>query len=126
MSSLSYTQVVPRLLREVPELVTTMSEHVRDNDEVLPHVFFGDLTRYVHSEVAHGRSDTVRRILIVLEMAVASQDQRTRDLVGVSFLENLQSDPTVFSALSALAGPEMKSALALERARRGLSPGKSK
>jgi hypothetical protein len=99
-----------------------MSEHVRDNDEVLPHVFFGDLTRYVHSEVAHGRSDTVRRILVVLEMTVASQDQRTRDLVGASFLENLQSDPTVFSALSALAGPEMKSALAHERVRRGFDP----
>lgn len=125
MSHLSYGEVVPHLLREVPELEQTLAEHVRNNGQMLPHVFFADVTRYVHSELSKGRAATVRRILAVLESAITSDAQEARDLVGASFLENLESEPIDFAALSALAGPEMRKALAQERSRKGIEPPKS-
>ena len=33
------------LADEVPEIKTIINEHLRDNDELLPYVFFGDVTR---------------------------------------------------------------------------------
>jgi hypothetical protein len=125
MAHLSYREIVPRLRREVPELAPTLTEHIRDYDEVLPHVFFGDVTRYVCDELARGRVDAVRSILTVLEMAVTSPDREARDLVGASFLENLESKRAVFDALSALAGPEMRQALKQECNRRGINSEKS-
>ncbi len=106
---LPYADVIPRLLGQVPELSQLLDEHRHDNDEVLPHVFFGDVTRFVEAELASGRKETVRPVLSVLENAVESSDPATRDLVGASFLENL--DPTTFAALFALAGPRMRTAL---------------
>jgi hypothetical protein len=44
MTSVDY---VRNLVRLVPSLLPAMDEHLKDNDEMLPHVFFGDLTRVV-------------------------------------------------------------------------------
>ncbi|HEV2680099.1 MAG TPA: hypothetical protein VGV14_06345 [Rhodanobacter sp.] len=85
-----------------------MDAHLRDNDELLPHVFLGDVTRYVHDVLKRGDTDVVRRILVVLELAFVSPDQEARDLVAASFLENLEPNADDLRMLTALSGAAMK------------------
>jgi len=38
---------VQDLVFAIPELKPLLANHLADNDELLPHVFIGDLTRFV-------------------------------------------------------------------------------
>lgn len=56
----SERRLVERLVTRAPELRPSLDEHIADNDTVLPHVYFGDLTRWTivdyqaHSERESG------------------------------------------------------------------------
>jgi hypothetical protein len=43
---------IKELLRTVPELQPAYAEHLNDNDTLLPHVFMGDVTRFVIAEAS--------------------------------------------------------------------------
>ena len=112
---LSYNSVVNILANKVPELRPVLDEHVRDQfGELLPHVFFGDLTRYVMEQVRQDRnrqpSDSngvVARILEILEHALISGDEKLRELVVASFLENLDPLEDGYTGLKAILGPNL-------------------
>ena len=44
---LKYEQFIEYVLAKVPQLRAVHSEHLKDNDELLPHVFMGDVTRFL-------------------------------------------------------------------------------
>ena len=46
---MTYDNVVAELVTQVPELAPRLAEHQQDYDEILPHVFFGDVVRYVEA-----------------------------------------------------------------------------
>jgi hypothetical protein len=47
VSARDYDTVAQRLVQVVPEFSGVVEEHRTDNDEILPHVLYGDLTRFV-------------------------------------------------------------------------------
>ena len=113
---LSYENIVDVLIEKVPELRLVLEEHLHDQGgELLRHVFFGDLTRFVMRQVRSrvtgidsSSSNTLARILDVLEQASISPDDNLRDLVGVSFLENLDPSDDGYEELKAVLGPNLK------------------
>jgi hypothetical protein len=86
---MTYDQVVPLLLERVPELRANYDEHVADNGELLPHVFFGDVSRFVVARAAEGDDSAVGRCLAFLEEALDNGDELAQELVVVSFVENI-------------------------------------
>jgi hypothetical protein len=78
------------LVARQPELAPLLDEHLRTYGELLPHVFFGDVTRYA-SELACG-PDTGRldSLLSDLDRALTSARDETDNLIWVSFVENAQ------------------------------------
>jgi hypothetical protein len=102
-----------------PSLYGPLEEHIRDNyGEVLPHVFFGDVTRYVVSLLLAARSGAnlpprreLRDILSYLEEAYASGDEEIRGLISVSFLENLPRPGESGAKLREMVGPNLMSQL---------------
>ncbi|MEV0228694.1 hypothetical protein [Nonomuraea sp. NPDC050786] len=86
---LIYEHIADRLVSEIPEFRSVLREHVIDNHEVLPHVLFGDLTRFVLHAHQQGREQLVGRCLTFLAVAMKSADVRLRELVAVSFVENV-------------------------------------
>lgn len=87
-TDLTYGGVVPTLIEVVPELRDALDEHIRDNDEILPHVFFGCvMVPFVLNAWKHGRADALARCLAFLDAAMASPDPSLRELVAVSFVE---------------------------------------
>ena len=112
---------VDHLLSMVPELRRVYEEHLSENEELLPHVFLGDVTRFVITEFRKGRSDrgeptldtrVLDRILDLLERAMKSSDTRLRELVSVSFLENLDQAGRDYLGIKGLLGPALVKELA--------------
>ena len=101
---------VSQLLDRVPELGSLYDEHIQDNNELLPHVFFGDVTRYVVQEMRCRESQPsqpVQRILSFLEQCMVSGDEQVNELISVSFLENLLGEDDVLANLKKLMGPNL-------------------
>lgn len=122
-SAITYENVVHALVRAVPELEELLSVHRADYGEVLPHVFFGDVTRFL-VERAIGRStheDVLVRALEMLERASASTDSRVAELVHASICENLEDSSPEYSTIRALLGPRMMATMSqIERFHKGL------
>ena len=101
------------LLGQVPELQPIFNEHIEDNDELLPHVFMGDVTRFVLSLNASSSSkgmspvassQTLLKILDFLEEGMRTGDDNVRELISASFLENLDQFDENYSSLKSHFG----------------------
>jgi hypothetical protein len=84
------------LAERYPAIDELEREHVADNDELLPHVIFGDVTRYA-ADLARSGDDTAATLdslLHELDAALAvGQDDEVGNLIWVSFVENAQGVP---------------------------------
>ena len=107
MKPVRYPEVPPLVVDEIPEFRAMQEKHLRDNDEVLPHVLFGDLSRF--AVAAHKRGDTrlVERVIGLMERLLRDGDAATRELVGVSFVENIGPED-VEEGFFALYGPLLR------------------
>lgn len=102
---------VNTLLDKVPELRPVYDEHIHDNGELLPHMFFGDVTRYAVQQVRWGEmgpAKPVERILQVLDQSMGSGDEQVKELIAVSFIENLVEHDDVLESLKGLVGPNLE------------------
>jgi hypothetical protein len=99
-----------------PELHDLLDEHTKDNrGEILPHVFLGELTRYLLSVLSRSNTGAdlqvrrqLRQILDHLETAFASGDAELQELISTSFLENLPRPGEEGGQIRDLLGPRLK------------------
>lgn len=110
---------IEHLVSAVPQLKPLHDEHRADYHEVLPHVFLGDVARYVTQEFrSEGDSDLRRtsrdaavKVLRVLEEATAAGDPDVLELVSVSFLENINWESAEGRSIHSAMGPELRKEL---------------
>ena len=81
--------LISALYAAVPDFGPMIDEHVASYGELLPHVLFGDLTRFVLAGHERGDRDLERRSLSFLDRALREGDEEVRNLVQVSFVENV-------------------------------------
>jgi hypothetical protein len=106
----STIECIRKLLELVPELQPVYDEHISDNHELLPHVFMGDVTRYVVQRVCSGEEEEeqpVMRIIDHLEQCMATGDDQVKELVSVSFVENLLGNDNALAKLKDVMGPAL-------------------
>jgi hypothetical protein len=93
-------------------LAAVYAEHMADHGELLPQVLFGDLTRLVTKLCKFDPSSKdLTSILEILEKGMAAGDNKTKELISVSFLENLDPEADYFSALRGMLGPTLSNEL---------------
>jgi hypothetical protein len=98
-------KVIDELLECAPLLRPVYQEHLAEYDELLPHVLFGDLTRFVANLcMTDSSSAELKSILAVLENGLACGDEYTQELISVSFLENLERDASYYPLLTGMFG----------------------
>jgi len=114
---ITYSNIINSLVEGSPILRPLLNEHLRDQQgEVLQHVFFGDLTRFILSRIdgskAHsGIPEDVAGILGFLEKALSSPDEKVKELIQVSFLENLEPSDGRYDVLKPFLGPKLRAEL---------------
>jgi len=97
--------IVSELLAGVPELRDIYDEHISRNDTLLPHVFMGDVARFVTAHAGDNAfGAALRRLLAVLERGM-QDNPAVRELVAASFVENLAGEKTTLAALRPNMGP---------------------
>ena len=99
---------IEELIRLVPELKPIFDEHVTDNDFLLPHVFMGDVTRFAIAEAGKSRSCAIETLLQHLENGLESGSNYVKELISLSFAENLLGETTALKVLKPLMGPNLK------------------
>ena len=96
---------IERLLRVVPELKEAYDEHVTDNDMLLPHVFMGDITRFVIAEASSASGlSAVHRVLDYFESELRMGAAESIELIRASFVENLIGEKVVVNKLKPIMG----------------------
>jgi hypothetical protein len=108
-------EFVEGLARVDARLAELLAEHKRDNDETLPHVFMGDVTRFAGDLAKRGGADTdtLEAILAAIERAVTSGVADVDELAVVSFLENLHQTGDAYGEIARRLGPKSREALDL-------------
>ena len=108
---------VQRLLTRLPILDDVLQAHLTENEHLLPHVFFGDVSRFTleqHARLTSGDA-SARSILAtlfeVMEQGAAEGSEYVKELVSVSFLENLARELAQHPSLSAFLTPALKQEL---------------
>ena len=103
------------LLAEVPALAETYREHEAAYDQLLPHVLMGDLARLAlelsgrsQSPQEHNGS-TLAKLLDVLDGGMRSTAAPVKELIAVSFLENLDETDLHYRSLTRRLGPALQS-----------------
>ncbi|MBW3650414.1 MAG: hypothetical protein KY458_07595 [Actinobacteria bacterium] len=116
--------LINRLAGRSPRLAALLREHRVENfGDVLPHVFFGDLTRFILREYCRiagertvdesAMTSELEGLLEELEGAFASgEDEEVSELIAVSFLENLPGRDEEGQGIRDLLGPTLRTALA--------------
>src|SRR5687767_6505879 len=92
---------IEELLRRAPQLKPSYDQHVRDNDTLLPHVFMGDVARFVIAEVENPQSRaSVRSLLDCFESGLTTGSDEIKELIVISFVENLIGETSALKALT--------------------------
>ena len=77
-----------RFVETLPFARAVYEEHLRDYDEVLPHVLMADLRLLFVDLVEAGNEEDVKTFLEGIEMLAASPSDSIRTVVDVSFIED--------------------------------------
>lgn len=78
------------LIHRFPTLAPILQEHLDDYDGLLPHVLMGDITRWVVKQfLTVGQEGQLRDVLGFIEASFEAAQEHERELIAVSFLENL-------------------------------------
>jgi hypothetical protein len=115
-------KLIHQLVALAPEeLGPLYRTHLEDNfGELLPHLMMADITRWLASLVGRTEDDEhpapadlelLHTVVAFLEEQFASGDEATRELIAVSFLENLWQTGDQYAAINNLLGPSLRSSL---------------
>jgi hypothetical protein len=99
-------EFIAALITAEPMLATVHAEHLADNDELLPHLFMADVTRWL---AANGPSS---KVIQTLETYLERGDADVRNVIEVSFLENLERDDPTHQRIRAALAPRLRASLA--------------
>ena len=109
---INFSSFVRLLLEAVPELRTVYAEHIDDNDGLLEHVLMGDVTRFAeYLYFEDSNSECLVRLVEFLDKAYASNDEKLKELISVSFLENLSRDKESFKGVRAMLSTRLNGEL---------------
>lgn len=109
---ISCTSFYQHFMSAVPEFRAIHDEHVSDYDELLEHVLMGDLTRFVQKLFTEDpESECLNRTLSFLARSFLADDEALRELISVSFLENIAKNDVVAVGIKHLLSPELNDEL---------------
>ena len=109
MASGATTAAIEAFVREVPELGSEWLEQLAYYEEALPHVFFGDVSRFAVTVAESGDRDLRARFSNAIERLAASENAEVVNVIHVSFAENLvwgdEREQRALANLKGIFGP---------------------
>ncbi len=107
-------EFVYALAKRFTDLAPILKDHAEFYGEVLPHIFFYDLTQWLLSLLESGagtdareRRQRLQDVLDTLEKTFANGNDQVKELISVSFLENLPNAGEDGSEIRLMLGPAL-------------------
>jgi hypothetical protein len=115
------------LVAIAPGLSAILREHLKADDELLPHVWMGDFSRHLLALDEHVRAGvadeaTLVALLAYLDQQMGTGPEEVRELISVSFVENVAVEAAADPALRARFGPSLAAELDVILRGWGLAP----
>ncbi len=111
---LNFLSFIKMLLENVPELKSVYDEHIDDYDELLEHVFMGDVTRFAESLYRRDpNSECLTKLFNFIDKAYLTEDKKLQELISVSFLENLSQNEESYLGIKQLLSDALRCELSL-------------
>ncbi|MEQ7127171.1 hypothetical protein ABN034_21860 [Actinopolymorpha sp. B11F2] len=110
-------RAIQRLVAAEPALIGELNEHLETYDELLPHVFMGELIDRLTEWIGSGQEPAlarVRNVLSTLEDEYG-KDFEVDELIAASFLEDLPERGEPGSGILDLLGPKLGKELNRQR-----------
>ncbi len=112
MTGTAITSFVESLTKSVPDLKSVYDEHISDYDELLGHVFMGDVTRFIEQLYNENPSSTsLTELFKLFDKAFSLNDEYLKEVISVSFLENLSRDESSFEGIKNMLSDQLKEEL---------------
>jgi hypothetical protein len=108
---------IDELASAVPQVEELRAEHVAEYEELLAHVLMGDVSRFTLELYNQSRADgpdartaraTLEILFNVIERAAESGSGDVQDVVGASFLENIEEELLTYEELRSFLGPALQ------------------
>ena len=102
------------LVREFPELQPVLDVHLSgQGGELLPHLFLADLVRWLEAQFSDSEPKAqalplIKRLCAFMEAEFVRGDEQVRELLAVSFVENLPSTGELGASLRSFLGPTLE------------------
>lgn len=104
----SDVEFIHDLAESLPALRLMLSEHIEDNfGEVLPHMFLGDVLRWMLSREAEDVQGEIAAVMSILEEAFSAGDARRKELISTGFVENLPRSGEAGAEIRRRLGPNL-------------------
>ena len=83
-------EFVQSLVSTNPSLEPIYAEHLKEYDELLPHVFFGDVTRWIIDNFETDQA-SIHKVIDFLDRGYYYGSDEVNELISVSFFENFEN-----------------------------------
>jgi hypothetical protein len=106
------SELCNRIVIVFPVLEPILVEHRRDHGQTLAHLFMADVARWYVEQIRRGAPERAAALSAWLDDAYPMQSDFERNVIDVSFLENLPWPPDPDAeAVAATLGPELRRTL---------------
>ncbi|MBM7783621.1 DUF7674 family protein [Tenggerimyces flavus] len=109
---------VHRMVAAEPALAADLNEHVETYDDVLPHLFMGEIVDRLVEWIGSGEESALARAGTVLQALEDEwgKDYEIDETIAASFVENLPDEDSSDRKILSLLGPKLKKELDRQRA----------
>lgn len=81
---------INELLKIDDDVLELYKEHLNDFDTLIPHVFMGELTRYIVKNIeSTNKKEVILKILKQIDIGLNNGNNELKSLIYASFIENL-------------------------------------
>lgn len=105
---------IHELTSAVPQLKGLLTQHVAEYGELLPHVYMGEVSRFTveqhHQSAAGARGprSVLEELFATIERADTEGSEDVKELISVSFLENIAEEMVASADLQSFLGPTLR------------------
>jgi len=96
------------ILDEFKDMKSVLQEHIEFNEELLPHVFFGECTGIFIDYINEDNSQVLQKLFRVFEIMATQGNDDVVNILCVTILERLGDDRKVLNTSRKYMGKETR------------------
>lgn len=96
------------LIDEFKDLEPVLQEHIEFNEELLPHVYFGECNGFFIKYIIEGDTQVLERLFSIFEIMATQGNVDVENILCVTILERLGDDRKVLNVAREYMGKETR------------------